>query len=65
MSSRLDIYNWPPEMYISRGTRKWALGWILNNCLHFLSQEIGGLQLRHLQLASGLPSEMEVTAETG
>ena len=44
MGSRLDIYNWPP-VYISLDTKKWASGWILNNCYHFLRQEIGGLQL--------------------
>ena len=37
----------------------------LASCLHFLRQEIGGLQLRNLQLTSCLPSEMEVTTETG
>ena len=30
------------------------------SCLHFLRQEIGGLQLRHLQLASCLPSKIKV-----
>ena len=33
--------------------------------LHFLRQEIGGLQLRNLQPASCLLSEMEGTTETG
>ena len=32
---------------------------------HFLRQEISGLQLRHLQSASCLPSKMEITIETG
>ena len=39
---------------------RWAPGW-----LHFLRQEIGGLQLRNLQPAPCLVSEMEVTEETG
>ena len=34
-------------------------------CLHFLRQEIGGLQLRRLQSAFCLPSKMEVTTEAG
>ena len=33
-------------------------------CLHFLSQETGELQSRHLQSAFSLSSEMEVTTET-
>ena len=37
----------------------------LDSCLHFLRQEIGGLQLRHLQLDSYVPSQIEVTTETG
>ena len=32
--------------------------------LHFLRQEIGGLQFWNLQSASSLPSKMEVTTET-
>ena len=33
--------------------------------LNFLRQEIGGLQLRNLQPASCLLSEMEATTDTG
>ena len=36
----------------------------LPSCLHFLRQEIGGLQVRHLKSASCLLSEMEAMTET-
>ena len=35
------------------------------SALHFLRQEIGGLQLRNLQTAPCLVSEMEIATETG
>ena len=47
---------------------RWAPDWISTKSasyLHFLRQEIGGLQLRNLQPASSLLSEMEGTTETG
>ena len=64
MGSRSDFYSWPP-VCISWGQE--AVGFRLDtyNCLHFLRQEIDGLQLRNLQSASCLPSKMEVTTEAG
>ena len=65
MGSRLDIYNWP-SVYISWVRKKWASGLTqLASCFHFLRQEIGGLQVRHLKSASCLLSEMEAMTETG
>ena len=46
---------------------RWAPDWISTKSasyLHFLRQEIGALQLRNLQPASCLLSEMEGTTET-
>ena len=51
----------------SHFTGQEAVGFRLDpyNGSHFLRQEIHGVQLRNLQSASCLPSEMEVTVETG
>ena len=37
----------------------------LASCLHFLRQEIGGLQFKAFTISLFLTSEMEVTTETG
>ena len=63
VGSRLSIYCWPP-LYTSWGDKKDGLQFRhvqLASCLHFLRQEMGGLQV---QSASCLLSEMKVT-ETG
>ena len=61
MGSRLGIYYWPP-VYISWDEKKYGLQVIQVQlaCLHFLRQEIGGLQV---QSASCLLSEMKVTTK--
>ena len=64
MGSRLGIYYWPP-VYISWYEKKDGLQVRhvqLASYLHFLRQEIGGLQV---QLASCLLSEMKVTTKQG